>query len=61
LQSDHAAFVGDRLKFFRLAIELNFERSIVEVPAEFFAEQRRKIEFLQKLTDAMDVERHGVF
>ena len=39
-QSHHAALLGDGLKFLRLAVELNFERGFVGVPAKFLAEQR---------------------
>ena len=60
-QSDHAALLGDGLKFLRLTVELDFERGVVSVPAEFFAEQRGKIKFLEELANAIDVEWHGKF
>ena len=55
-QSDHAALLGDGLKFLRLTVELNFERGIVGIPAKFIAEQRGKIKLLEELANAIDVE-----
>ena len=41
-QSDHAALLGDGLKFLRLTVELNFERGIVGIPAKFIDGTARK-------------------
>lgn len=43
---DHAALLGDRLKCVRLAGELDFERRLVMIPAEFVNEQGAEVEAL---------------